>query len=459
MNWLVSPEMKVGLLVLIVSGIIAGMSLRVNTDPGWLGSSKEAWFYIDDASGLVRHSNVAMAGINVGIIHDIKLENGQARVEMALQGAIPLTKSARIEIRPNGILGDKHVELISGDPRDPPLSSGEQILVVDDRASVDRLISEVSRITKSLGTVAENVKSATEGDTDKPLGRIVSNVEIITRDLAELSQKRKVQVGEIIDNVHEMTDTLNDIVNDDGPDGLKTAMHDAIHSLQRIEGSIRNVEEITGKINRGEGTIGKLVNDETTVEEVNTAVSTINSYLDAANKLQTAVDFHSYYLSDGAGAKSTLSLKVQPGLDRYYELGVVSDPRGVTSKTITVTDMNGPNQTIHESKTYQNLVKFNLLFAKSFYNFTIKGGVLESTGGVAGEYEMLKKRLKLSVEAFDFTNFNLRISARYNIMTGLYVMAGGEDILSQIGNSSAFIGAGLSITNDDLKLLLARMPF
>ena len=219
MKWLMSPEMKVGLLVLIISGIIAGMSLRVSNDPSWLGSSKEAWFYIEDASGLVKNSNVSMAGINVGIIRDIKLENGQAKIDMILQGTIPVTKSARIEIRPNGILGDKHIEVISGDPRDPPLRSGEQILVVDDRASVDRLISEVSKITKSLSAVAENVKSATDGDTDKPLGRIINNIESITKDLAQLSRERKGEVGQILDNVRDMTGTLNGIVNDDGPDG------------------------------------------------------------------------------------------------------------------------------------------------------------------------------------------------------------------------------------------------
>jgi phospholipid/cholesterol/gamma-HCH transport system substrate-binding protein len=142
-----SPEFKVGALVLIVATIIAGMSLKVSNDPTYMGSAKEAWFYIDDASGLVKASGVRMAGIQVGVIKDIKLEHGQARVEMILENEVPVTKSARIEIRPNGILGDKHVEIVSGDPRDPPLRSGEQILVVDDRASVDRLIGEVSKIT------------------------------------------------------------------------------------------------------------------------------------------------------------------------------------------------------------------------------------------------------------------------------------------------------------------------
>lgn len=459
MKWLAMPEFKVGLLVLIVSGIIAGMSLRVSNDPSYLGSSKEVWFYIDDASGLVKNSNVAMAGITIGIIRDIKLENGQAKVEMVLQGNVPITKSARIEIRPNGILGDKHVEVVSGDPRDPPLRSGEQILVVDDRASVDRLIAEVSKITKSLSAVAENIKSATDGDTDKPLGRIINNIETITTDLAQLSRERKDQVGEIIDDVHGITGTLNDIVNDEGPEGLKASLKGALKSLRRIEVSLKNVEDITGKINRGEGTIGKLVNDETTVEEVNNAVNSINNYLDAANKLQTSVDFHSNYVMNGNGAKSFLSLKLQPGLDRYYEVGVVDDPLGVTEHTVTTTDATGTTQVIHEDKRFKDRVKFNALFAKNFYDFTLKGGIMENSGGVGADYHLLKRRLRLSLEAFDFAQLNLRAWARYAIYSGIYLTAGGEDLVSKTGRASGFVGAGIYITNDDLKLLLSKSPF
>lgn len=451
------PEFKVGLMVLIVSGIIAGMSLRVSNDPSYLGNSKEAWFYIDDASGLVKNSNVATAGINIGIIKEIKLENGQARVEMILQGSVPVTKSARIEIRPNGILGDKHVEIVAGDPRDPPLRSGEQILVVDDRASVDRLISEVSKITKSLSGIAENIKSATDGDTDKPLGRIISNIESLTHDLADVAHANKGRINEIIEDLHETTGTINEIVSDDGPDGLKESLKGAVKSLRKIEGTLKNVEEITGKINRGEGTIGKLVNDESTIEEVNTAVSSINNYLDAAGKLQTSIDFNSYYLTNGDGAKSTLGLAIQPGLDRFYEIGIVSDSRGVSERTTTTTDTNGASSIVREDKRFENKIKFNALFAKNFYNFTVRGGIIESSGGVGADYYLFRRKLRFSLEGFNFSQFNLRAFAKYTIMNGIYVIGGGENLTSQ-KSSAAFVGAGIFITNDDLKLLLSKLP-
>ena len=456
MGFFSAPEFKVGLLVVIVSSIIAGMSLKASNNASYLGSSKNAWFYIEDASGLVRDSYVKMAGIDVGTIKEIKLENGQARIEMILKGDLPLTKSARIEIRPNGILGDKHVELMSGDPRDPPLRSGEQILVVDDRASVDRLIGEVSKITKSLSAVAENIRAATDGDTDKPLGRIIANVERITTDFAELSTKHKGDIGEIIANLKETTASINEIVNDDSSKGLKTTLQAA---LKRLDSTMKNVDEIAGKMNRGEGTIGKLINDETTVEEVNTAVSSINNLLDAGGKIQTSLDYHTFYAMNSGNAKSFVSVTIQPGVDRYYEIGIVDNPNGTTERVNTTTTVDGGTATTtKEDRKWLDRLRYTALFAKNFYNWTVKGGVIENSGGIAVDYYAMKRDLRFSLEAFDFQNIHLRASARYNIFHGIYVTAGGEELAALAGRSSVFVGGGLFLTNDDIKLLLTKVP-
>jgi phospholipid/cholesterol/gamma-HCH transport system substrate-binding protein len=454
-----APEFKVGLMVLIVSGIIAGMSIKVSNDPAGLGSSKNAHFFMDDASGLVKNSNIRMAGIPVGMIKDIKLENGVARVEVVVKGDTPMTKSARVEIRPNGILGDKFVEIIGGDVRDPPLRSGDQIMVVDDRASVDRLIGEISKITKSIAQVADNIKAATEGDKEKPLGRIVDNIERLTTDLATLSAERKDDLGEIIANLRETTDTINDMVNDNSQEGFKAAWKDALKSLKKIEGSLDNVEQITGKINRGEGTIGKLVNDPETAEELNTAISGINNLLDTSNKLQTSFDYHSNIMTNSGAAKSYISLRLQPGVDRFYEIGIVDDGRGTRERITTTSSTGGVDTTTREEKTYRDRVKFNALFAKNFWDLTVKGGIMENAGGVGVDYHLFKRRLKFSVETFDFGNIQIRASARLNLWSGLYLTAGGEDLASKTGTSSAFVGGGLFLTNDDLKLLLTKLPF
>ena len=103
--------------------------------------------------------------------------------------------------------------------------------------------------------------------------------------------------------------------------------------------------------------------------------------------------------------------------------------------------------------------KFSLLYGMNFWDLTVRGGIIESSGGLGIDYHFFRKKLKLSVEAFDFDQTNLRLSARYEVLWGLYVLAGYDDALNNQKVQSGYLGAGLFLTNDDLKLLLTKAPF
>ncbi|HPI39461.1 MAG TPA: MCE family protein, partial [Pseudobdellovibrionaceae bacterium] len=100
-----------------------------------------------------------------------------------------------------------------------------------------------------------------------------------------------------------------------------------------------------------------------------------------------------------------------------------------------------------------------LLFAKNFWDLSVKAGLIESTGGFGVDYSFYKRKFKFSVEAFDFGQTNLRTSLSYNFYHGLYLNTGMSDLLDSNQARSTFVGAGLYLTNDDLKLLLTRSPF
>ena len=62
-----SLELKVGVMVVVVSILIGAMTLTVNEDPTYTGGAKNYWFKVPDASGLVERSAIKVAGISVGI--------------------------------------------------------------------------------------------------------------------------------------------------------------------------------------------------------------------------------------------------------------------------------------------------------------------------------------------------------------------------------------------------------
>lgn len=459
MKFFGTSEFKVGALVVLVGGLIGVMSMQVSDDPSFLGRSTKAWFLIDNAAGLIKNSGVKSAGIPIGIVKEIKLQDGKARVDISIRSEIQLTTSAAVEIKSLGILGDKHVEVYPGSPSDPPLPEGGQILIVKDKGSLDNVMSQVGEIAGSLREVADVVKESISDDGNQKhvLGRIVKNIEKLTADISDITSDNKEQINEIIDQVNDVTRTLDELINDESDQGLKKTWK---KTLARLDNSMKNIEDITNKINKGEGTIGKLVNDETTVEELNTAIQGVSGLFDSAGRIQTGFDYHGEYLSEVGSTKSHIGIQIQPGLDRYYYLGIIDDPAGVVeSEDTTVSSGGSVISDTSTVKRYKNKTKFTLLFAKNFYDFTLKAGLIENSGGVGFDYFFNNKKLRFSIEAFNMDKANLRISARYNLFHGLYLIAGQQDILNKDNQRSSYLGAGLFLTNDDLKLLLTKSPF
>ncbi|MGZ3773264.1 MAG: MlaD family protein [Pseudobdellovibrionaceae bacterium] len=458
MNWLRAAEFRVGLFVIAVGTLIAVMSMRVSSDLSYIGRTKKAWFLIKDAGGLVKNSSVRSAGIPVGVIKDITFQDGKARLEIRVRSDIPMTTSASVEIKSQGILGDKHVELTPGSPKDPPLEDDAQILIVKDGSSLDNVVNQVSEVVSSLKDVAKNLQEATAGEGTRKhiLGRIVKNIETLSQNLADITEDNKDKVADIVDDVHEVTASLRSVLNDKSETGLK-------ETWKRLSNSVKNLDQITSKIDRGEGAIGKLVSDEATAENVTNAIDGIGGMMDTATRIQTAFDFRAEYLGAVGAAKSYVGVQIQPGLDRYYYLAIVNDPMGLVETTRT--QVSGPTggypgspADYTEVKTYQNKLKFTALYAKNFWDLTIKGGLMENTGGFGIDYYFFKRKLKFTVEAFDFTKTNLRSSLSYTLWRGIYLTGGINDAFDKSNSRSGFFGAGLFLTNDDLKLLLTKSP-
>lgn len=458
MKFFSSTEFKVGALVVAIGALIAFMSIQVSDDPSYMGRTKSAWFLINNANGLIKGSAVKSAGIPIGVIKDIRLQDGKARVDINVRSDVGLRRSGVVEIKSNGILGDKYIDVFSGMSNDPEMEEGGQILNVKTGGGLDDAMGQISEISGSLKEATKVLSEAIANDgTEKHiLGRVMKNIEKLTANLSDLTSDNKEKVNEIISQLNRVTKTVDGLVNDDSPTGFKTVWH---NSMERIDKSLKNIENITSKINNGEGTIGKLISDEKTAEQVSAAIEGIGGMLDTASRTTTAFDFNGYYLNKLDSAKSTIGVQIQPGLDRYYYVGVVSDPLG----KLDITDYKYTNSSgvteYREEKTYKNKTKFTAYFAKNIYDFTLKGGLIEDTGGVGVEYKTLGKKLSMAVDAYDFESFQLRANLAYRLKYGLYLTAGYHDILNKKDTQSFYGGAGLFLTNDDLKLLLSRSPF
>jgi len=398
-------------------------------------------------------------------------------------------------IRTKGVLGDKYVELVLGAPGAPPIEAGEQIEETISPTNIDSLLQQLSAIGNdikkltgtfsgvlgeaegqaSLKTIVDNLKELTQSlnqtvqKNRENIDLTLQNFSVFSQDLRSLSGNNKEALNDIVLNFRQASEQLQEAIavvslitdkinRGEGTIGRLVHDEDTVETMNQTLVALKNIAE---KIDRGEGTIGKLIKDEETVDNINATLTSINDYLQKEQSFQTYLDYRGEYLFDSNDVKSYLSLRIQPKEDKYYLLQVVDDPAGREEETVTTTTVGGESTTKTKKEIDKDELKFSAQIAKRYYDLGFRGGLFESTGGVAVDYYFFDDRLTFSLEAFDFDsdeNPHLKFKADFTPFQYLYVTAGLDDFISEEGNESVFVGMGLHFSDQDLKTLLSGAP-
>ena len=455
MSQTTNTALKVGLLFFICFILIGVLSVKISKGPGLIGGVKKYVFMVDNASGIIKNSSVKMAGVRIGIVEDIRLIEGKAEIVIRVSKRVRVDRSTTVELKSNGLLGDRFVSLLSGGGSEDVLKSGDKITNIYSGGSMNQVMSEIGGVTKALKDVADALRTAAvAGDQSTPIGRIVKNIETLSADMAEISQANKGKLSNILDRLDSLIGGLSVAMDNNPEEQMTTAWQNIQSSLEKLDQSMTNIEDATEKINSGQGTIGKLINDETTVNKVNEALDGVNDLLGGARAMEFSFDYHSEYLFDQSEVANFVGLRLQPGQDRFYEFGIVQDSFGSDeTKTITTTTDDGTPSVVEETTNYDGSFRINALLGKTFYGLTVKGGLIQGSGGLGLGYKLIDRRLKVHFEAFDFDDVRLRAFAKYQPIRGLYLIGGGD---SRNGKWDSFLGGGIQISTDDLKILAVQ---
>lgn len=486
-----SSEAKVGVFVVIGILILTYMSMKVGGLSFKRAKGYDVNVYFDSATGLAKDVQVEIAGVEVGRVRKISLENGKALVVLRINSDVRLTKDAKAIIRTKGILGDKYVELIQGSPSAPLLKEGDRIVKTVPTTDMDSLMITLEEVAKNINRLTNSLANVVGGEKgEASLNSIIENIKEMVATLNETVQENSDDVTNIIANLSEFSETLNKI-GDTNREDIRSIISNVRKASEKMEvliaginditskinqgrgtiGKLVNEEEtvnnlneallslkmITDKINRGEGSIGKLINEDETVENINASLTSINDYLQKQDQYKTYLNYRGEYLFDNNELKSYLSLRIQPKEDKYYLLQIVDDPSGKEK----VTDTTTSGTTTRTVETDKDALKFSAQIAKRYYDIGLRGGLFESTGGVGIDYYLFNDRLTLSLEAFDFDpdrNAHLKFKADYRPFKYIYITSGFDDFISDEGKESFFIGAGISFADEDIKSLLSDIP-
>ncbi len=479
----ISQAAKIGLFVVVTAG--AGY-LVVKTIGGQMGSGKSytVHAYLKDATGIAKQSRVTISGIPVGQIADIRLENGQARVDVKINADVTLHESARLGVKSASLLGENVIVLTEG-LGEPNKKDGDEIQTMAEARSVEDLKETVGRIADLVEKVAQqlaksfgseeggrnmtatlkNLADATEAinltvrDNRSVIHDTLENVNHITVAGGPELQKILVNVRTITEDVKGLL-AANDGKDTNGQSGeLRNTVERINRASKSLESALGHVDNIASRVDRGEGTIGRLSKDESLINEVQGVAEGINDYVDGLRRLQTIVGLRSDYNFLANTLKSYVELRLQPREDKYYVIELINDPRGKTSFTQTDTDTTNPNEPAHYrtvTTTTTDAFRFTIQFARRIGPFTGRFGIKESTGGVGIDTHLLSNRFEIVQDLFGFGE---EIKPRYRLFLGYEFihrlwLLGGVDHIFLPNRRDYFIGLQLRFTDEDLKTIL-----
>jgi len=372
---------------------------------GSTGVSKSKSYLVyaifDDATGLGVRSRVQIAGIPIGQVDRIELDQttAKARVWLRINRTYVLHKDASITKRSESILGDFLLDVFPGNPQTGNLADGDELKNVLKQPGMGEVFNQLSKIAGDISDVTANLRKvlgSQEGEDNlraiiaglarltKSLERTVDtasgklnatldNFQGFSGDLRQITSGEKGDVVEILKNTRDATaeardilKTVGGIIGSQNQGDLKESVKGIKGSLDKLDAALANVRDISDKINKGQGTIGKLVNDDKLIKNLDRASSSISDLLGQASSLKIEVNERSEFLigvpnpsaniftnaqttAYDPWTKNYFGLRIIPKPDKWYGFDLIDDPRGLVTRTkiqnCLPTDKNCPNQT------------------------------------------------------------------------------------------------------------------
>lgn len=317
-----SPEARVGLLVLAGLLILVYMSLKVGKLGLGPGGGYRVEVELGNAVGLVKDGEVMVAGIPVGVIEAIRLDHGKALLSLRIRDEVKLPADSLAVIRTKGVLGERYVAIEPG-TSSRNLADGDRLRAGPPPGDLDRLVSkfntistDVQRITERWARVfgtdqgEQDLRDILEGFRDAAVGLrevVRENRETLRTSLAQLGglaedlrgvvRENREALGSSLENTRRFTQVLADrtpaitgnleSLTADLDEVVAENRENLAQSLANLRvatakfsttlDSVRNLAEAAGS---PRGTLGKLIHDDALYEDLRGSLGDLRAVLE-----------------------------------------------------------------------------------------------------------------------------------------------------------------------------------
>jgi phospholipid/cholesterol/gamma-HCH transport system substrate-binding protein len=265
-------QVRVGLLVLMALVLLSVGVFLVGDTGNVFGHRYQLVTLVRSAAGLVPGAAVQLAGQTVGQVDDIRFISPDERptsgeavaIWMAINIDVrdQIRRDSRAQVRTQGLLGDKLIDIRPGSPDAEILAAGD---TVASAASLDydALLAEGAEAVGDLVTVARNLADLTEGILEGrgTLGQLVVD-DVMYERLVGLT----ASLDSLIAAASSPDNSLMRLLRDD-------TLYAAIRS------SAAAFDTLARSVVEGEGTLGQMIRSDSLYADLRSTVNRTDSLL------------------------------------------------------------------------------------------------------------------------------------------------------------------------------------
>ena len=359
MKW--STEAKVGMFSLLGILVFAVIMIQLSSTVLFGKSGFHVTAYFKEAEGIEPGNPIHYAGVDVGMVDRISIENGEAVLNLRLYNDTKIPRDANFSIQTSSVMGGRFIKASGGHQERGYLEEG---MTVQGQATpgIDAAMDKMDKLMASAQTMLDGINTIV-GDpaAQRNMRNSINNFDVISENLSILTAQG-IQIANKIESVTSQMNSMLYQLNGDG----KTAA-DTRKIMENLVVASENAKVISGDARNLSG-------------KLNTLMSGDSLSLSGELLYNTKEDDYSP------------NIGLRMGKNSFVALGIES---------------------------FTNNPLYNAQYGKKQGDLELRGGIVRNKLGIGASYGA--NRWRFDADLFNPNDLTMRLKAAYEIYPDVYV--------------------------------------
>ncbi len=298
-----SEKIKLGLFVLVGTVVLVFGAYQIGNQENLFGDTFTINSVFKNVNGLQKGNNVRYAGINIGTVNGIEMENDTAiRVSMLIQQKMKehIKKNAIAAIGTDGLVGSMVVNIVPGEGNDLMVEDDDEIPSLSKIATAD-MLNTLSVTNENAALLTEDLLKVTASINkgQGTLGRLLNDTVWAGELQHTLTNLKYASSGanKTIQQLNEMVQHFNTeesvagVLLADTISGkkLRNVISNLENSSIEIEQMTKNLNKVVGDMKNGKGALNYLTADTVLVNQLQNTIKNVDQGVERFNENMEAL--------------------------------------------------------------------------------------------------------------------------------------------------------------------------